>query len=283
VYTHLEQALDEHAPTYFATCHFPKQLHRTQALKEDVDFWHTTGTPPPISPATQDYMDRIAFCCDTNPLLLLAHAYTRYLGDLSGGKILARVARRALNLSPQDDGLAFYEFEHVVSAKLFKDEYRKCLNELELDTTTQIHPLVQEANIAFGLNMRIFEELDVAGGVKGAKVRPLQDILKFQHESVVLDAAAECPFKHTSSSKTTTTTATTTDTKMRNGTCPWPFILLHDPSAGMQCWQTWLVIGLLSMYIYHLFMALPIMDLSLPAHEQPPNDYHHGCYYYYCY
>jgi hypothetical protein len=101
--------------------------------------------------------------------------------------------------------------------------------------------------------MRIFEELDVAGGVLGAKVRPLQDILKFQHESVVMDAAAECPFKHTGTSSTKTTATATTKS---SGTCPWPFILLHDPSAGMQCWQTWLVIGLLSMGMYH-FMALP--------------------------
>lgn len=257
VYSALEQALDQHAPNYFSTCHFPKELDRTAALKEDVDFWHTTAMPP-ISPATQDYIDRIHHCCQTNPLLLLAHAYTRYLGDLSGGKILARVARRALNLKPNEDGLAFYEFAHVESAKLFKDEYRKCLNQLQL-TQTQIHQLVQEANIAFGLNMRIFEELDVAGGVMGATVRPLQDILRFEHEAVVMDAAAECPFKHTSTKTIPTGTATT----KKSGTCPWPFILLHDPSAGMQCWQTWLVMGLLSMCIYHFFMNLPtIMALK---------------------
>jgi heme oxygenase len=258
VYTHLEVALDLYAPTYFETVHFPKQLGRTQALKEDVDFWlgsssttidnHTT-TMPPISQATQDYLDRIQHCCQTNPLLLLAHAYTRYLGDLSGGKILARVARRALNLQPSDDGLAFYEFEHVKSAKVFKDDYRKALNLLNL-TQVQIHQLVQEANIAFGLNMRIFEELDVAGGVLGATVRPLQDILQFEHQAVVLDKTAECPFKYTSSNTNNTTTTT-----KKSGTCPWPFILLHDPSAGMQCWQTWLVIGLVSMCLYHYFMA----------------------------
>jgi heme oxygenase len=259
VYAALEQALDQHAPNHFSPCHFPKQLDRSAALQEDVDFWHTTSIPP-ISPATQDYIDRIRLCCQTNPLLLLAHAYTRYLGDLSGGKILARVARRALNLKPNEDGLAFYEFPNVESAKLFKDEYRKCLNQLQL-TQTQIHQLVQEANIAFGLNMRIFEELDVAGGVMGATVRPLQDILRFEHESVVMDAAAECPFKHTSANTSPTTTTATAAKK--SGTCPWPFILLHDPSAGMQCWQTWLVIGLLSMCIYRFLLALPtIMALK---------------------
>lgn len=82
VYTELEKALDLHAPKHFPICHYPQELHRTQALQEDVEFWHTT-TSPSVSPATQDYLDRIEHLSKTNPLLLLSHAYTRYLGDLS--------------------------------------------------------------------------------------------------------------------------------------------------------------------------------------------------------
>jgi heme oxygenase len=123
LYQRLEQALDEHAPKLFAACHFPKELHRSPALQEDVDFWHSTKTPS-VSKATQEYIDRIDYLCETNPLLLLAHAYTRYLGDLSGGKILSRVAKRALQLQ-DGEGLAFYEFEHVQSFKLFKDQLLK--------------------------------------------------------------------------------------------------------------------------------------------------------------
>ena len=39
------------------------------------------------------------------PYLLIAHHYTRYLGDLSGGQILKNIAQKALNLDQQ--GLAF--------------------------------------------------------------------------------------------------------------------------------------------------------------------------------
>jgi heme oxygenase len=73
----LEQALDEHAPKLFAACHFPKELHRSQALQDDVDFWHSTKTPT-VSKATQENINRIDYQCETNPLLLLAHAYGHY-------------------------------------------------------------------------------------------------------------------------------------------------------------------------------------------------------------
>jgi hypothetical protein len=39
--------------------------------------------------------------------------------------------------------------------------------------------LVAEANIAFALNMRLFEELDVLANVPGATVRPLSEALRY--------------------------------------------------------------------------------------------------------
>ena len=66
------------------------------------------------------------------PMLLLLHAYTRYLGDLSRGKVLARIARWALHLDKGHHGLRFYCFEAIRSTKLFKDRYRTALDVLVL-------------------------------------------------------------------------------------------------------------------------------------------------------
>lgn len=215
-YVTLEKLLEEHAPTHFPTLHFPHELSRTEALEEDMEYWHglnwrnkvECNTP---SPAVRDYIDRLEEVGRIDPLLLLSHAYTRYLGDLSGGKVLFRVARRALNLSGYD-GLQFYQFEHVESAKLFKDEYRSALDELVL-TPDEIGRLVAEANVAFALNMRVFEELDVKGGVEGARVRNVREALSYydvemeeqmmrkvegrrreRSESVGKEEDAKCPF-----------------------------------------------------------------------------------------
>ncbi|MBD1821095.1 biliverdin-producing heme oxygenase [Cyanobacteria bacterium FACHB-DQ100] len=56
---------------------------------------------------------------NTNPVLLIAHAYTCYLGDLSGGQALKRIVRSALKLQTVQS-TEFYEFEQLptVEAKL---------------------------------------------------------------------------------------------------------------------------------------------------------------------
>lgn len=274
VYQRLEGALEQHAPTHFAPCHFPAELNRSDALQEDVDFWHTTSSPP-VSSATQDYLDRIDHLAKEDPLLLLAHAYTRYLGDLSGGKILARVAKRALQLEKTDEGLAFYHFDKIPSAKKFKDQYRTSLNELPL-SDGQVQALVQEANVAFLLNMRLFEELDVLGGVPNAHVRKLDDVYRVAKEAASTrtagepqQAAAACPFANVGG---TTAAAVGVHTKTKHtggGTCPWPFILLHDPKAGMKRWQTWLTIGLFIALCYQQIMTETVKNAVSVGNIQP--------------
>jgi heme oxygenase len=268
VYVKLEACLDQAGPQHFSTLHFPLQLSRQQALEEDLDFWHGSNVNKDsallfLTPAVKDYMDRLDYLLEHDPLLLLAHSYTRYLGDLSGGKILARVARRALDL--QEDGLAFYEFAHVPSAKRFKDTYRQAMDAMPL-TAHQVVKLVAEANVAFLLNMRLFEELDVMANVPGASVRPLEQVLAYADGvagSVNTTAAeAECPFMIGKKDKNAAAQAApaadktaAATTAADNKRCPWPFILAHDPVDGLQDWQTWAVAGLLLCWMWTRFVA----------------------------
>lgn len=106
VYTTLEPLLDINGPTTIPTIHFPQELERVETLKDDVDFFlgdeyleqMKARGGDDVSPATRDYMERLEYIARVEPLLLLSHAYTRYLGDLSGGAVLARVARKALKV-----------------------------------------------------------------------------------------------------------------------------------------------------------------------------------------
>jgi heme oxygenase len=274
VYVALEECLDAHGPRHFGSCHFPLELGRVGALREDVEYWHglkgaggDLRVPDP-SRATLEYVERIRHVAETNPLLLLSHAYTRYLGDLSGGKVLARVARRALGLSRDGDGLAFYEFENVDSPKLFKDRYRAALDALPL-TEAQIGELVGEANVAFVLNMRLFEELDVQARVPGAAVRPLSEALAYARASSagggVSDpapkaaASDKCPFlaRPPSSGAASSAAAPSKEDPSSPKQCPWPFILLHDPAAGARDAKTWAVLGLILCWVWSIVAKSP--------------------------
>ncbi|XP_037544311.1 heme oxygenase 2 [Nematolebias whitei] len=164
-YTAMEEEIERNKDhPHFAPLYFPAELHRHEALACDLEYFYGPEWKSHIScsQATQLYMDRIHQVGQEDPVLLVAHAYTRYMGDLSGGQVLKKVAQRALKLPPTGEGVEFYKFDGIHSAKAFKQLYRSRMNELDLDMETK-RRLVDEAVKAFQFNMEVFEELEEIG------------------------------------------------------------------------------------------------------------------------
>ncbi|MEB3227435.1 MAG: heme oxygenase (biliverdin-producing) [Synechocystis sp.] len=138
--------------------YFP-ELNRKQSLEQDLHFYFGPNwrQDVKISAAGQAYVDRVHEIAATAPELLVAHSYTRYLGDLSGGQILKKIAQNAMNL--HEGGTAFYEFADISDEKAFKNRYRQAMDELPIDQATA-ERIVEEANAAFGMNMKMFNELE---------------------------------------------------------------------------------------------------------------------------
>ncbi|XP_068191956.1 heme oxygenase 2 [Antennarius striatus] len=149
---------------HFAPLYFPTELHRHEALARDLEYFYGPDWQIHVScsVATQRYVDRIHQVGQENPVLLVAHAYTRYMGDLSGGQVLKKVAQRAMKLPPTGEGLEFYQFDAIHSSKAFKQLYRSRMNELELDMDVK-KQLVEESIKAFQFNMEVFAELEEVG------------------------------------------------------------------------------------------------------------------------
>ena len=80
------------------------------------------------------------------------------MGDLSGGQILKKIAQNAMQL-PGEAGTSFYNFIEIKDDNKFKTVYRDALNNLPL-TDLQIQQIIAEANTAFNLNMKVFQELN---------------------------------------------------------------------------------------------------------------------------
>jgi len=134
-------------------------LGRRQGLAADCEFFYGENWLDHITPseACQQYVNRIRDVAATQPELLVSHAYTRYMGDLSGGQILAGIAEKALNLR-EGEGLKFYDFDKIDDKKAYKDKYRFALDCLPLDKP-KMDAIIAEANYAFKLNMDLFDEL----------------------------------------------------------------------------------------------------------------------------
>ncbi|XP_073692422.1 heme oxygenase 2 [Garra rufa] len=164
-YSAIEEEIERNKEhPHFAPLYFPHELHRRDALSRDLQYFYGEDWQNQISvsPATQRYVERIHQIGLDEPALLVAHAYTRYMGDLSGGQVLRKVAQRAMKLPPTGEGLNFYQFDNIHSAKAFKQLYRSRMNELELDTHIK-QKVVEEAVLAFQFNMEIFGELEEVG------------------------------------------------------------------------------------------------------------------------
>lgn len=112
----------------------------------------------PYTQATKRYVQRLQEVGRAEPELLVAHAYTRYLGDLSGGQVLKKIAQKALNLPSSGEGLAFFTFPNIASATKFKQLYRSRMNTLEMTPEVR-QRVLDEAKTAFLLNIQLFEEL----------------------------------------------------------------------------------------------------------------------------
>ncbi|MEE3716126.1 heme oxygenase (biliverdin-producing) [Tumidithrix elongata RA019] len=163
VYSTLETALQKHANhPILGAVYFP-ELNRVENLTRDMVFYYGDNWQQEITPlaAGQVYCDRIQTLSDNDPVLLIAHAYTRYMGDLSGGQSLKNIIRSALSL-PADRGIDFYEFAQISTPEArreFKERYRQALDALPLNEET-VARIVAEANLAFTLNRDVVHELE---------------------------------------------------------------------------------------------------------------------------
>lgn len=156
-YSALEEEMERNKDQKaFAALYFPLELHRKEALAKDLEYFYGENWEEKIqcSEATQRYVDRIHHVGQHDHELLVAHAYTRYMGDLSGGQVLKKVAQRALKLPSTGDGVQFYIFENISNPQQFKQLYRARLNVLDLDQRTK-ERVVEEANKAFEFNMQV--------------------------------------------------------------------------------------------------------------------------------
>jgi heme oxygenase len=162
VYLSLEEAMEKNKTNEFIKPIYFPELNRTESLKKDLTFYYGEDWASNLSPseATKLYIDRIIDVSEKRPDLLIAHAYTRYLGDLSGGQILKKIAQRAMNLQ-STQGLAFYEFDQIRDEQKFKQDYKLALDSLPVDAQLS-RQIVAEANVAFSLNMKLFQELETS-------------------------------------------------------------------------------------------------------------------------
>ncbi len=158
IYRSLEQAAERLSDDVVAGPFITDRLTRLPALEADLAHligpnWRSEIEPLPV---TARYTARIDEVGATWPAGFVAHHYTRYLGDLSGGIFIGRVIQRKFGL--EAGGATFYTFAQIDDPTAFKDAYRERLDATAWHDGEQ-ERVIQEVLRAYAFNSELFAAL----------------------------------------------------------------------------------------------------------------------------
>jgi heme oxygenase len=183
VYAALEEVAEElKGDSQFARFFLP-ELFRSQRIDQDLKFfvgddWRSRITP---SPVTKEYADRIRWTGSSWKPGYIAHQWLRYLGSLSGGKVLKGLVQKAYSLPDDSDGLEFYKFPEVSDPMVFLKEYHEKMDTMGFDEETRAK-IVDEANRAFQFNIDLTDELAADLGIETPPGDESSEIDALKHE-----------------------------------------------------------------------------------------------------
>lgn len=161
VYDALEHDTGHVAEDPVAGAFLTGQLSRIPSLIADLEFlvgddWRQQIEP---LPTTIEYADRIREVAAGWPGGYVAHHYTRYLGDLSGGQVIHRRMRKLFGFDT--GGVRFYMFDDIPDPAAFKDQYRVRLDAAAWDEGEQ-ERVIDEVVRAYRFNTALFKDLQSA-------------------------------------------------------------------------------------------------------------------------
>ncbi|MBB5933288.1 biliverdin-producing heme oxygenase [Streptomyces zagrosensis] len=160
IYRAMELASEQLVADPVAGPFLQPELSRTRELERDLAFLGGAGWRDAVEPlsSTVAYAARIEECARQWPAGFVAHHYTRYLGDLSGGQIIRDIAEKTWGFARKGDGVRFYVFEDIGNPAAFKREYRALLDALPVDDLEK-QRVIDECRRAYALNTAVLRQL----------------------------------------------------------------------------------------------------------------------------
>ena len=160
IYEALEAVADRMKDDAVAGRFIAPQLTRLPALEADLRFligpdWRQECSP---LPTTRRYVERIQEIAGWAGGFV-AHHYTRYLGDLSGGQHIYKVMQKRFGFDT--NGIGFYLFDEIASPKDFKNTYRDELDAVGWDAAER-ERVIDEVLMAYRFNTELFHDLSAA-------------------------------------------------------------------------------------------------------------------------
>lgn len=154
VYSEMERALGSRGELFALGVFAQPEIHRASRIASDLtalygDRWEREL---PLLDAGERYAERVAAAGAGDGVRLVAHAYVRYFGDLSGGSVLKRLLGSSLGLG--SDMLSLYDFPGISDPGVVKDQMRHAIDR-EGATSPAGEVIIEESIRAFEHNIDI--------------------------------------------------------------------------------------------------------------------------------
>jgi len=133
-----------------------RKLDRAERIFDDLQ---KLGADPVKNPSplktVPPYIAAIEKASES-PQRLMAYHYTRYMGDMNGGQVIARAMENVCGIDRE--ALSCYDFSEIGDGYHYRKQY-KTLLELSPWTEEEREAFIDEAKIAYARNADFFEEL----------------------------------------------------------------------------------------------------------------------------
>lgn len=168
VYNTLETILKKNRKDPILSIFDHRKLDRSDRILHDLATYDVDPIlDPSLLPCVQDYVACVA-ATDGNTPRILAYHYTRYMGDMIGGQVIARSMKEKYGMS--EDSLTCYDFSEIGDLHHYRKNY-KILIELLPWSDQEREDFVDEIKTAYQINAVLFQELYDMLSVMHEKVR----------------------------------------------------------------------------------------------------------------
>lgn len=135
-----------------------KELYRHELIEKDLEYFlKDKENKFELCSSTIACVERIKEVVKTNPELIVAHAYTRFLADLFGGRMFIDLLTNKYNVPAE--GLNYYKCDQIQDIKTYVMGYAMKINKMNLSDELQ-EKLLNEVSNSYIYNLAISCELE---------------------------------------------------------------------------------------------------------------------------
>lgn len=133
-----------------------RKLDRNQKIFNDLAYYGVNPVldPSPL-PSVKDYVAKVEDA-GSRPQRIMAYHYTRYMGDMIGGQVIARTLKEKYDMP--DEALTCYDFSDIGDLYHYRKTY-KTLLDLVPWTEEERRAFIEETKVAYEINAVLFQEL----------------------------------------------------------------------------------------------------------------------------